>query len=175
MHYRLEQLSKGRNDACSYAGLIAQYHAELYDCERSRINQVFRQSAGTIRCLVATVAFGMGVDIPDIRFVIHWGESDSLVQYWQEVGRAGRDGVESTAILYHRGTQVSLCQTEVKEFNIKIQEGSCIRAYVLDKLKLPHMSPSPPIDNDQCHCKCCSCCQKACIACKKQDEDGPGN
>ena len=48
----------------------------------------------------------LGVNIPDVRFVVHWGACDSALQYWQEVGRAGRYGKEATSYMY--ATQSSM-------------------------------------------------------------------
>jgi len=52
-----------------------------------------------LRVVIATTAFSMGIDIPDVREVIHWGPPCNLEQYVQEIGQAGRDGEESQAIL----------------------------------------------------------------------------
>jgi superfamily II DNA helicase RecQ len=65
-----------------------------------RIIQNFVKEESTIRFIICTVAFGLGVNIPDIRFVVHWGACDSALQYWQEAGRAGRDGNEGKAYMY---------------------------------------------------------------------------
>ena len=66
------------------------YHGAMNDEERTRVQDAFMR--GTLPIVVATNAFGMGVDRPDIRFVIHWDIPGSVEAYYQEVGRAGRDG-----------------------------------------------------------------------------------
>ena len=76
------------------------YHGKLPTREREQVQESF-MSGGT-RVMVATSAFGMGVDKPDIRFVVHWNFPDSLETYLQEVGRAGRDGKPARAILLYR-------------------------------------------------------------------------
>ena len=65
---------------------ISMFHAEIGDIMNS-----FHNPQSEIRVLVSTVASGMGVEIRDIRHVIHWGKCHSMLQFWQEVGRAGRD------------------------------------------------------------------------------------
>ena len=55
---------------------------------------------GKLRLVIATTAFGLGIDCPDIRRIIHWGLPTSMEEYVQEAGRAGRDGIEATALLY---------------------------------------------------------------------------
>ncbi|MEU6277883.1 RecQ family ATP-dependent DNA helicase [Streptomyces populi] len=78
----------------------AAYHAGLSAADRSRTHDRFRD--GELDVVVATSAFGMGIDKPDIRFVLHASVPGSLDTYYQEIGRAGRDGEPSRAILAYR-------------------------------------------------------------------------
>jgi superfamily II DNA helicase RecQ len=77
----------------------AAYHAGLDAERRQRVQEGFL--AGRIEVIVATIAFGMGIDKPDIRTVIHTALPGSLEAYYQEIGRAGRDGEPSRAVLMH--------------------------------------------------------------------------
>jgi len=75
------------------------YHAGLDDSERSRNQDLFLDEE--IDVIVATVAFGMGIDRSDVRFVVHAGAPQSLEHYQQESGRAGRDGLEAECALIY--------------------------------------------------------------------------
>lgn len=75
----------------------AAYHAGLPGEERNRAQQLFQE--GGLDAIVATTAFGMGVDKRDIRQVVHAGVPFGVEHYWQEVGRAGRDGRPATATM----------------------------------------------------------------------------
>src|SRR3954465_15216756 len=75
----------------------AAYHAGLKDDERTRVQDAF--AAGTLRVVCATNAFGMGIDRPDVDAVGHYAIPGSVEAYYQEIGRAGRDGRAATATL----------------------------------------------------------------------------
>jgi ATP-dependent DNA helicase RecQ len=78
------------------------YHAGMKAADREQIQTAFMSSEGDAEVIVATTAFGMGVDKANVRFVFHYDISDSVDAYYQEIGRAGRDGEDSRAVLFYR-------------------------------------------------------------------------
>ena len=89
------------------------YHAGMNKIERSKIQDYFMENR--YKVIVATIAFGMGVDKADIRFVIHAGMPSTLESYYQEAGRAGRDGEDAYCILLHSGRDGALHKFFIKK------------------------------------------------------------
>ena len=98
-------VANGIKSVAYHAGLDAKLRAERQDLFMNEDVQV----------IVATIAFGMGIDKPDIRFVIHYNIPKSIENYYQETGRAGRDGLEGICVLYYSHKDVQKLEHFMKD------------------------------------------------------------
>ncbi len=112
------------------------YHGGMKSQQRHEIQERFM--SGQAQVMVATNAFGMGVDKPDIRFVYHYDPADSLDSYYQEIGRAGRDGEKAEAVLFYR-------REDIGAQSFKTAEGR-IEAAVLEQVAQRIAENESPVD-----------------------------
>ena len=143
------------------------YHAGLNDTTRSQNQSDFIKD--NVKIIVATLAFGMGINKPNVRYVIHYDLPKSIEQYYQEIGRAGRDGLQSTALLlysYGDTKKLSYFIEEKAEKERKIAEEhlkkmvqyaettTCKRKFLLN-----HFGEFLKDDTDATEENCCSSCE----------------
>src|SRR5580693_455111 len=89
------------------------YHAGMESPERSRHQDIFLQEDGVV--VVATVAFGMGIDKPDVRFVLHADMPANIESYYQEIGRAGRDGLPADTLTLYGLADIRLRRMQIDD------------------------------------------------------------
>src|SRR5688500_15554166 len=93
-------------ELCSDGLRAASYHGGMRSADRDAVQERFMDDE--LDVVVATTAFGMGVDKPNVRWVVHAEIAESLDSYYQEVGRAGRDGAPADAVLFYRAEDLGL-------------------------------------------------------------------
>ena len=106
-----------------------------------------------LQVLIATIAFGMGVNCKGVRRVIHFGPSKNIEQYVQESGRAERDGEDSTCIILYNGLLSANCEKEMKEY---LQSERCRRQELMRNFATYYSNETTPSH------KCCDICAKKC-------------
>ena len=117
--------------------LFAQFHAPQTTQMKEEILKQLCSGESVLHVVFATVAIGMGVDIPDIREVIHIGPPSTVKAYFQETGRAGRDGKPSAARLYYNNRDVAMNQVGMQDDMCAFctSNNICLRKLLLESLE----------------------------------------
>lgn len=136
---------------CASGIKAAAYHAGMNSDDRSRVQEAFVRD--DVLVVVATVAFGMGIDKPDVRWVVHVDLPKSLENYYQEIGRAGRDGLPADCLLYYSAADVMVASRLFDELPEEqrraalgrlgamrdyVESDRCRRSLILEHFGEPH-------------------------------------
>ena len=132
--------------------LLGIFHSSTLPKCKKKLMKSFKDPNGLIRVTIATIALSMGVNFPNIRFIVMWGPPRNIWDFHQEAGRAGRDNQMSDVILYYYGQQIVHCEDDMQTF-LKNSGCQCKASYnSLD----PSVKPLSPGHN------CCKYCTVSC-------------
>lgn len=137
---------------------VEMYHAGTPKAVKRHISKNMSNDKGHIRVLIATIAFGMGIDCKNVNKIIHFGPSKNIECYVQESGRAGRDGSQGHCILLYNGLLSSHCSQDMKEF---LHDGDCRRKFLMKSFGFTHLTVAKKHN-------CCDNCANLCCC---GDED----
>ena len=134
--------------------LVEMRHSCTPSANKERILLSFQLITGTIRLLIATIAFGMGVDCKGVNRVIHYGPAKNVEFYIQETGKAGRDVTQSAVYILYHGILLAHVDGHMKQY---VKTNHCRRKELLKHFNCTtwqHEVPHPCCDNCAADCKC---------------------
>lgn len=140
--------------------LFTQYHAQYPKHEQERIMEELTNNKCKHRVFFVTIAFGIGIDCPNIRRVIHLGVPYTMEEYFQEAGRAGRDGLPAKATIYYNAYDISKAKRGLQDIMIKFVKSTsdCKREIILQYFG--YQAPDRTDGGHDCcdyHRNICSC------------------
>ena len=136
--------------------MVAMYHSGTSPSIQENVLSSLNDPNGKVRIIIATTALGMGVDIKGLHRIINYGPPADIESYMQELGRAGRDGKQSEALLMFHGRQLRHCTPEILEY---LKSSSCRRSKLLELFdKGTVCSHNFPNEKHLC----CDICQLVC-------------
>ena len=152
--------------------LFAQYHSPQTDAMKTLALEQLTDpnyENKTIRVIFATVAIGLGVNIPDVRQIIHMTVPRTLESYYQQIGRAGRDRYPAKAYLYYNGTDISVNKPgltdEIRQYCLL--SGVCMRKYIMNYFDADSFCS---LSKHECCSNCSSLCRCfQCLSCKSEN------
>ena len=158
--------------------IIEMFHKSTDDSSKQKILNNFTRPDGSLRCVVATVALGMGIDIPDVELIVHVGCPKIIISYWQETGRCARDGRREVSLILYDSFTASLKTTD-KAMSELVKSSACYRKQVLKFFSVCDEDRLDSTSCKACHdavcqcvsCLCCSLCTQSCKCPKKTDFD----
>lgn len=158
------------------------FHKDTDNDTKTHIMTSFPGHDSVVRVLICTIAFGMGVSIPDIKHVTLWGIPKTVLSLWQMVGRCARSGDQGDASIYVTGTSLGHKPKPAQDVLDLVKEvssnKSCVRVAILSNFKLcandidgikvleERDSCSLPANCQNCACDMCSCCNLCEQKCK---------
>ena len=161
------------NNICNKGISSAYYHAGMKIEEKQKSHERFLK--GEIMVIVATISFGMGIDKSDIRHVINYGIPTDIETYYQEIGRAGRDGIMSKATIYYQDSDFATAKflisksSDPNQVNIKTDALNTFRRYLNENIMCRQQiidyyfeKGRFPSDKDVKHISKCKICDNCC-------------
>ena len=143
-----------KRDKTANSLLIGMFHRKTLEKHKQRVLNDLADTTGSCRVVIATTSLEMGIDMRDIKCVIHYGSPREVVDYIQGIGRAGRDKCNARAILYFSRQQMSKASSDMKAY--ANNSDSCLRKVLYGKFDTCEVK-QPPVKHN-----CCSFCQSTC-------------